>query len=223
MKRVLVLAEGPTEERFIKDVLRPHFWELEVDIAPTLLTTKRTKSGDTFRGGVTSFGKFENDARRLLGNAGGALITTMLDYYRLPADFPGMVSRSSAKPVGRVKHVEDAIRGYFNSPQYFLPYLSLHEFEALLFSSPDELPRVLTQPEYSTRFANERNGFATPEDINERPGFSPAERIKVIFPQYRKTLHGPTVARRIGLERLRAECPHFNEWIGALEGFARSP
>jgi hypothetical protein len=221
MKRALVLAEGPTEERFIKDVLREHFWAIDLDVAPTVVSTKRVRTGTAFRGGITSFGKFENDARRLLGTAGSALVTTMIDYYRLPADFPGMATRPVAKAIDRVKHVEGSIRSHFGNPQYFFPYLSVHEFEALLFCSPDELARALTQPEAAHRFAAERNGYATPEEINERPGFSPAERIRAISPSFQKTLHGPSVTKRVGLERLRADCPHFNQWITELETFAR--
>lgn len=222
MKRALVLAEGDTEERFIKEVLREHFWPLRLDLAPTLLTTKRVKSGGSFRGGVTSFGKFENDANRLLSSSGGALVTTMLDYYRLPADFPGMSNRPEGSPLVRVKHVEAALRSHFDNRGNLLPYLSLHEFEALLFSSEVALPNTLTVPEKSAEFAAIRAGFATPEDINERPGCSPSNRIEEMFPAYRKKFHGPTTAKRIGLERLRAECPHFNEWMAALESFAAS-
>ncbi len=223
MKRALILVEGQTEERFVKDVLSEHFRVLGLSLSPTLLTTKRTKTGDKFSGGVTSFGKFKNDARRMLGEAGSALVTTMLDYYRLPADFPGMDSRPRGKALDRALHVEHAIHQHFGSLQHFLPYLSLHEFEALLFSSPDELPRALTRPDITDKFSNLRAGFATPEEMNERPGHAPSERIKTMFPGYRKTLHGPTVSKRIGIERLRAECPHFHNWVSMLEQFARTP
>ena len=216
-----MLAEGPTEERFIKDVLSEHFWGLGLHLAPTVLATKRVKSGGGFRGGVTSFGKFENDARRLLGSAGGALLTTMLDYYRLPEDFPGMNTRPLGSPAERVSHVESAIHQHFGSPPNLLPYLSLHEFEALLFASPDELPRALTQTEKTDQFVSIRAAFPTPEDIDEQPDQAPSKRIEKIFPAYRKTFHGPTTTKRIGLDRLRNECPHFNEWITRLEAFAR--
>src|SRR5262245_35382193 len=94
MKRALILVEGQTEERFVKDTLAPHLAAFDLYITPTLLTTKVVKSGPNFKGGVTSFAKFEGDLRRLLGGAGqGTLVTTMLDYYRLPDDFPGMADR----------------------------------------------------------------------------------------------------------------------------------
>lgn len=147
----------------------------------------------------------------------------MLDYYRLPGEFPGMSTRPRGSPLVRVRHVEAAIRTHFGAPRYFEPYLALHEFEALLFSSSEELPRAMTQPESTKLFTDIIEQFATPEDINERPEYSPSKRIEALFPGYRKTLHGPLVSERIGLDLLRVKCPHFNEWCMKLEAFARSP
>lgn len=219
MRPLYALVEGQTEELFIKNVLNEHLQAYGLRIVPRLVATKIAKTGAMFSGGVTSFVKFKNDMDRLLNEAGQSPVTTMLDYYRLPSDFPGMETRAGSA-IERAEHVENAIHRFFGSRANLIPYLSLHEFEALLFSSPDELPRALMQPENATTFAGVRNDFATPELINERPGFSPAERIKAMFPSYRKTLHGPTVSKRIGLERLRAECPHFNLWVSTLEGLA---
>jgi hypothetical protein len=221
-KRVLILVEGQTEERFVKDVLGPAFWEKELFFQPTILVTKRVKAGPNFKGGVTSFARFQNDARRLLGSAGGALVTTMLDYYALPLTFPGMKTRPAGTPRQRVTHVEHAIAQYFGSPENFMPFLALHEFETWLFSSPDELPRVMTESRKQPQFAAICNSVPTPEEINERPQSAPSKRIEALFPGYKKTLHGPTIAARIGLDRIRTQCPHFDEWISRLETFAAS-
>jgi hypothetical protein len=222
-KRVLILVEGQTEERFTKDVLGPAFWDKELFFHPTILVTKRVKDGPNFKGGVTNFAKFRNDAQRLLNSAGGTLVTTMLDYYRLPEDFPGMQSRPShGTPLQRVLHVETAIAQDFGAVPNFVPFLALHEFEAWLFSSPIELPRTMTQPQKQPQFEAVRANVDTPEEINERPQFAPSKQIETIFPAYKKTLHGPTTAARIGLERIRAECPHFHDWMRKLEAFAVS-
>ena len=222
-KRVLILVEGQTEERFVKDVLAPAFFGRELFFHATLLVTKRVKNGPNFKGGVTNFAKFRNDAQRLLNSAGGALVTTMLDYYRLPLDFPGMDSRPlQGTPIQRVTHVEDAVVKHFDSPRNFVPFLVLHEFEAWLFSSPTELPRALTETRKQKEFEAIRAGVAGPEEINERPEFAPSKRISNLFPAYKKTLHGPTTAARIGLEQIRKECPHFNGWMNKLEDFALS-
>jgi hypothetical protein len=70
MNRVLILAEGQTEERFVKDILQPHLWPLGVDPQPKIATTKRVKDGADFKGGVIKFKKVEDNLRRLLGDTG---------------------------------------------------------------------------------------------------------------------------------------------------------
>jgi hypothetical protein len=220
-KRLLILVEGQTEERFVKDVLGPAFFDHDLFFHATILVTKRVKDGPNFKGGVTNFAKFKNDAQRLLNSAGDALVTTMLDYYRLPLDFPGMSSRPAhGTSIQRVTHVENAIAKHFNSPTNFVPFLVLHEFEAWLFSSLTELPRALTETRKQKDFEAIRATVATPEEINERPEFAPSKQISNLFPSYKKTLHGPTTAARIGLEQIRKECPHFNDWMSKLEAFA---
>lgn len=220
-KRVLILVEGQTEERFVKDVLAPPFLERQLFFHPTILVMKRVKDGPNFKGGVTSFAKFERDARRLLHSSGGALVTMMLDYYQLPADFPGMKSRPpNSSPRERVRHVESAIGAHFGSLANFIPFLVLHEFEALLFSSPTELAHVLTNVGKLDALEGIRSVVKSPEEINDRPESAPSKRVLDLFPAYKKTVHGPTTAARIGLETIRAECPHFNEWITRLESLA---
>lgn len=219
MKRALVLVEGQTEERFVKDVLQEHFWPMNLHLAPTVLTTKRVKSGKDFKGGVSNFGKFAGDLRRLLHGAGDALVTTFLDYDGLPTDFPGMSSLPPGRGFNRVQHIEKALSAHFGGNPKFLPYLSLHEFEALLFSSPDALPRTMTEMDKQQQFHSIRLDYPTPEHINEKNW--PSHRIFALFRSYRKRLHGPIAANRIGLDRIRSECPHFNEWIGKLEHYAR--
>jgi hypothetical protein len=222
-KRALILVEGQTEERFVKDVLGPEFWPQNLFFFATILVTKRVKDGPNFKGGVTSFARFRNDAERLLNSAGDALVTTMLDYYRLPTDFPGMATRPmDGTPLQKVRHVEAAVAQHFNNPPNFVPFLALHEFEAWLFASLDELPRVMTEPHKQPQFAAIRAAVQTPEEINERPQYAPSKRIENLFPAYKKTLHGPTAAGRIGLPQIRAECPHFHAWISRLESFAGS-
>jgi hypothetical protein len=222
-KRALILVEGQTEERFVKDVLGPLFFGQELFLHPTILVTKRVKDGPNFKGGIINFARFKNDAQRLLNSAAGALVTTMVDYYGLPEDFPGMDSRPShGTAIQRVTHVEDAVAKHFESPQNFLPFFVLHEFEALLFSSLTELPQVLIEPRKKKEFEAIRASVGSPEEINERPDFAPSKRIIRLFPSYKKTVHGPMTAARIGIQNIRAECPHFNGWLQKLEIFAQT-
>jgi hypothetical protein len=223
-RRVLTLVEGQTEERFVKDVLAPGLLDQGLMFAkPTVLMTKRVLSGGKFRGGITGFGKFENDLKRLLHGAGGAIVTTLIDYYRLPSDFPGMASRPAGAGFQRAAHVEAAILQHFGSPSNLVPHLSLHEFEALLFVDPRELAASIPAPEKLAALEAIRAEFKSPEEINERPGHSPAERIAAHCPTYGKVLHGPPTAARIGLAKIRACCPQFDAWLRTLQDRAQTP
>lgn len=58
----------------------------------------------------------------------------MLDFYGLPEDFPGQDSRPTQARAA-VAHLEHCASNAVGNPR-FIPYLSLHEFEALLFADP---------------------------------------------------------------------------------------
>jgi hypothetical protein len=55
MGKVLILVEGQTEEKFVKEVLNPHLNNYGKYLIPTLLRTKIVKSGPNFKGGITSY------------------------------------------------------------------------------------------------------------------------------------------------------------------------
>lgn len=74
MSRVLVVAEGQTEETFVRDVLAPHLFAFGVFLDAKLATTKRVKSGPHFKGGIVSYAKLKDDIRRLLGDTVQSLL-----------------------------------------------------------------------------------------------------------------------------------------------------
>lgn len=221
MKRAHILVEGQTEETFVRQVLAPHLLAFELHLNPVLATTKRTKSGSKFRGGVSRYGKLKGDLRRLLGDTGVVVVTTMLDYYGLPDDSPG-VDTLPATTSGnrRVAHLEEAMKKDLVHPR-FLPYLSLHEFEALLLAAPQQIGEVLRRKDAFRELESAIEQVASPEEIDDGPTTHPAERIARCAPGYRKALHGPQIAQLIGLETLRRRCPHFADWVARLEEIAQ--
>ena len=222
MKRIHVLAEGQTEEQFVQKVLRPYFWDRDVDLTPTILMTRLNKRGPDFRGGVTNFAKFERDLFSLLGDSGAAMITTMLDYYALPSDFPAMSTHRSADPYQRVKHLEMAIRGCFSDPR-FRPFVMLHEFEALLFVDPDLVAQDMNAPAAAHVLRRARDTASGPEKVNQGPGTNPAARIKSAFPRYHKVTDGVRLAKLIGISKILEACPHFAQWHDAIESMGKRP
>jgi len=217
VRKVLILVEGQTEERFVKDVLQPLLWTRGIHPEPKIVTTKLVKVGPQFKGGVSTFRKIETDICRLLGDSDAALVTTMFDYYGLPDDFPGGQDLRGRNSLERAKELEAALEKHLDRGPKFLAYLMIHEFEALLFSSPSILAQVMNAPTYGSRLQAIRGQFSTPEDINDAPATTPSRRVLDLFPGYRKRLHGSLTTGRIGLATIRRECSHFNEWVTKLE------
>jgi hypothetical protein len=216
MRKLLVLVEGQTEETFVREVLAYHLYTFGLAAEPVLLKTKRTKVGRTFKGGVTSYQRVRNDITRLLRDTSAVAVTTMVDYYGLPTDFPGLNSRPSGTPYARVEHMQKAWADDIGDRR-FIPFLILHEFEALLFTDIDMIAKVL--PDYSVRkaLATVRSRFESPEEIDESPTTHPSAHILRLAPSYEKPIDGPLIILEIGLEPIRATCPHLHRWIAKLE------
>jgi hypothetical protein len=221
MKKVLIYVEGQTEETFVRDVLAPFLWQkCQIVLTPTLARTKRTKSGQTFKGGIVSYEQVKRDILRLLGDSSAVLVTTMIDYYGLPNDFPGKASLPAGTPYERVQYLEQAFKNDIGHSK-FLPFLVLHEFEAFVLVNPENLGRVL--PLYKNRLSNlvTNIGSIPPEEINEGADTHPSARILQHLPGYQKRLHGPRVVQHTGLSTIRNKCPHFKDWLIGLENLCK--
>ncbi len=222
MKKVLVYVEGQTEETFVRDVLAPHLQQrCQIVLIPVIARTKRTKVGYTFKGGIVSYFKVKRDIQRLLGDKSAIRVTTLIDYYGLPDDFPGKNSLPPGPPYKRVAYLEQAFANDIQHPR-FLPFLVLHEFEAFVLVDPNVLAQTL--PQYRSnlpRFMRSIRG-KNPEEINEGQDTHPAARIRRYFPSYQKTLHGPLIVQRIGLHAIRRKCSHFDQWLSTLESLCSS-
>lgn len=102
----------------------------------------------------------------------------------------------------------------------FVPYLSVHEFEALLFSDPNMLKRVYFDNNKQIDGLVALSEEVNPELINDDPETCPSSRIKKAIHSYNKRFAGSRVAKAIGLNKIRSRCKHFDEWIGKLERLA---
>ena len=101
---------------------------------------------------------------------------------------------------------------------YVRPYVQMYEFEALLFSDISKFKLHEDWNKQSERkLQRVYDDFETPEDINDGVQTAPSKRLDKILPGYSKILKGPLIAENIGLDKIREECPLFNEWIGELE------
>ena len=99
----------------------------------------------------------------------------------------------------------------------FIPFVMMHEFEALLFSDCERFAIGIDRPELADSFQEIRDAFPSPEAIDDSPVTAPSKQIEALVPGYEKPLLGALAALEIGLETMRAECPHFDCWISRLE------
>ena len=95
----------------------------------------------------------------------------------------------------------------------FVPYVMMHEFEALLFSDCEGFARGIDRPEAAVSLQAIRDGFASPEEIDDSPETAPSKRVESLVSGYQKPLMGALAALEIGLGAMRRECPHFGAWL----------
>ncbi len=87
MTRLLVHVEGPTEEQFVNEVLARHLYPFDFfDVAARILGNARLRKN---RGGVIPWNKARKDIINQLKGDSQISVTTMVDYYALPKDWPG--------------------------------------------------------------------------------------------------------------------------------------
>ena len=222
MNELVAIVEGETEQTFVRDQLAGYLALHGTSIWAVLPGRNRK------RGGVKKWEVARQDIVRTLKE--GRYCTTMMDYYAMPDDWPGRVNAKSLAWDKRASHVEaklleditGAMGQTFNT-QFFIPYVQLHEFEALVFADVGVLTSVMSplspsSPErLEKQFARILDEAGRPEAIDDGVETCPSRRIIGVVKAYKKRVHGPIVTRRIGLETLRDRCDHFAAWLGRLE------
>ena len=216
--RLHFVVEGQAEETFVRDILAPELGGRRIFCDAHRVTTGRRK-GKMYRGGMVEYLHLRRDLELWIKQDGGtdSWFTTMIDLYGLPAEFPGIeASRRQADPYDRVRTLES---GFAEDVGYrrFVPYIQIHEFEALLFADPKMFQVAF--PDLGPRLAElqaVRQVTQNPELIDDGFETCPSRRICAIVPEYSKPSSGPLIANHIGLPALRRECRHFGEWIDRI-------
>ncbi len=211
MRYIAILVEGRTEEKFIKSILNPFLLNSNIYAHPILL-----KTTPGHQGGLPKYIKIRTHVFNLLRSVPNpySLVTTMFDYYKLPNDFPGKNSIPSGSIYVKVKHIEDAFFNDIGSDN-FLPYIQIHEFEALLFASMNGFEKKF--PRCADKFREIlKNSGNNPELINDLE--PPSKRIISVVREFyskdfRKTLDGLEIAKSVGIENMMENCEHFRKWV----------
>lgn len=219
MTRVYLLVEGQTEEAFVRELLEPHYARLGLYLIPIIVSTS-----PGHKGGVVSYAKIKPQLQRLCRQDADARVSTLFDLYALPQDFPG--KSDAVYPTNGSGHQKAAFLEAHLARDIdqanFIPYLMVHEFEALLFVQPSKFADWTDNNNAVITLGDQAQRYVTPEDINDSPKSAPSKRILKAMPGYQKTFHGPLIACEIGLDAMRAVCPHFNEWLEKLEALLPS-
>lgn len=214
-----ILCEGQTEERFVKEVLAPYLQQFNIFPKPILLLTSKKKNA---RGGMISYAQAKRDLsilfKRHTDNASEHhVFTTMFDFYALPDDFPGTTDYMGWQDVR--SHLASLERKFATdiAHEAFIPYIQLHEFEALLFVDITKL--VLEYPKCADSINGlkaQTDAYGDPEMINNGPETAPSKRIiKTLEKEYNynKVQSGSAITSNIGIALLLQKCKHFREWI----------
>jgi len=233
MVRLHFVVEGQTEETFVNQVLRPYLGGFNIVSDARCVETRRIRrlyegrlTERTYKGGSVGYSKAKRDLIRWMkqDKNSDAYFTTMFDLYGLKDDFPGFHDCSEiVDPYKRISMLEEAfeedITRELDDPR-FIPYIQLHEFEALILSRPEELATIFVNSETGVQNLVEICGiFESPELIDDNPETAPSKRIIKEIPEYEgmKQSAGPLIASKIGIDHIRMKCAHFNEWITKLE------
>ena len=217
--RVLAFVEGQTEEKFIREIVASALISRNVFITATTPGRKRSQGGvRSWNGGIRA------ELLRYLKEDTNKYVTTMFDYYGMPIDWPGRdlacrqvyCRKAATVENAMLEDISNAMGNAFDR-QRFIPYVQMHEFEALLFSAPDILGKIASEQDIAHDLQSIADSFRTPEEIDDDPHSAPSKRILQLSQRYQKVLHGNIAAQQIGLPLMRKKCPHFGEWMARLE------
>lgn len=221
MIRVHIICEGQTEEMFVKELMRPPFAALGIELTPALIG----KPGH--KGGNFKYERLLVDVRKRLLEDTQSYCTTFFDFYGLPEDFPGKRALPNNVSIeDKANAVNTALREKLKKQlgegplRRFIPFVQMYEFEALLFSNPKAFAEGIYKPAIEVDLQQIAAQFSTPEHINDSPQTAPSKRVLALVKGYEKPLMGSLAAIEMGLNTIKQKCHIFNGWIKSLEALS---
>lgn len=214
---VYIIVEGQTEQTFVREVLAPEMGHMGIFLHPALIGKPGRKGGDV------RFERAKGDISRVMRQRSDTYISTMFDYFRLDPNWPGNVNiQGNPTAIEKAERIEKEtfvkIKELFpdhNVEGRFIPYIEMHEFEALLFSEASILGKKIGVNK--SKIEDILQEFGEPEEINDGPDTAPSKRLISLKSGYRKVAMGKTISETIGIPTIRKKCPHFDSWITRLE------
>lgn len=209
-RRLYIVVEGQTEEGFVNELMAPFFLDYSIFVYPVIIHTSKGH-----KGGFANYTHLKNDIIRLLKSQGDDIIvSTFVDFFRCPELPSKNVWINIQDHLMRVAEMENAMKLDIDDRRFF-PYIQLHEFEALLFSSDKGFKAYFEEKE-ALALAQIVESYVNPEDINSSPEDAPSKRIIRIVPDYDKVMYGNIIALEIGIKTILKKCPRFRRWVISL-------
>jgi hypothetical protein len=215
---VYAIVEGQTEKLFFDNILTPYLAAKNISIIATIIK----KPGQ--RGGDVKFSRAKKDIKAFLRQRTDTYVTTFVDLYGIK-EWPGMDVANNLTPREKADFVNSKTQTKINkicdelniNSQRFIPYIAIHEFEAMLFSDAQILADKLGIEKSAIDTIIVECG--TPENINNSPQTAPSKRLNAltIDGDFPKTSTGISIAEAIGIEKIREQCPIFNQWLQRIE------
>lgn len=211
MRRLYIIVEGQTEQEFVSQTLAPYLRDFGIyNITPILIRTSKTG-----KGGFVNYEHLRNDVTRLLSSEKDIIVSTFVDFFRIPTSVPGYeASMRLGDDKAKVEGLEQEMLKSIKDTR-FIPYIQLHEFEALLFSSNKGFEGYC---EVSVHKQTKLivDSYENPEDINSSPETAPSKRLLKINPAYEKVVEGNLIALEVGINSILDRCPRFRKWVEKL-------
>lgn len=211
-KIVRIVVEGPTEEKFIKQIVGPYLLAKGFQTIPIVLH------------GDVKFDRVKGDVVKSLKDRKTKAVSYFVDYYGLKEWPEKEAIQANSTPRQIADILNSAAKNSIckeagddlNPCRRFVPFMAVHEFETLLFSDSEILAEELGIQQIHIDDVLKKFG-GKPEWINNSPETAPSKRLEAWKSDYKKTTDGIAIAERIGLPAMRAKCPLFDNWLSAIE------
>lgn len=197
---ISIVCEGPTEVDFIKKKLnKEYFNPINISLKP--IAINKTAHQQSLEGNISV-----DRLVTFVKKAEFKIVTTLVDFY-------GFKKTDKKTP----HEIEEELEARVNQ-EFFIPYLQVHETEALWFSDKNAIAGAKNANDQQQRMLSDIiQQYPNPEDINDSRETAPSKRLEKIFTDYKKIIDGNHIFDKISVETMKSKCPRFAKWLDIIE------
>ena len=186
---VFIMCEGQTEERFVKNIIKPKYDFVQ----PIIIRTS-----PEHKGGSVNYDDFIRQCRNVLKNTQINLLITLFDFARLPKSW---YEDESVKIKKCPKEINKRIKDNLGADgDRIFNVWSIYEFEIIAFIDIEVTCGVIGG-DYKNELENIlKNCGHNPEKIDDNN--YPSKRLENIYKGYQKILDGISISQKLGIEKI---------------------